>query len=318
MFINKIKDMLLTDNNISDDYLKITNYYNNNPLSWNQQAQIFACKYQEEGYTVIPIVKNQKVTYEGFKYKDIPTPTAEEVYQMWRYEHRGSNIALLTRNFFVVDIDSPLHQNNGVDGLQSAIELSKNYDNELFKPTRVVMTTSGGIHLYYKKPSNLKINMTQKIAIYPAIDIKAHNNNYVLAEPSMINNRYYYTLIDKEPAEPSSDLINLILQKQQETKSIDNKNFTDISLLHHHNTLKPTGANIYLHIIANGLGKHGCRNDTATALAGYLLSDYVQLNVNEALKVMQVANENTDEPLSDKELQKTLLSVAKEVINNGK
>ena len=143
----------------------------------NEQLLKQALKYFEQGFEVIPLSTHKTPL---IAYADKKPLTRDEIINTWR-KYPLANIGLLTRKFFVVDIDKPSdqHQQNGFTSLATLIN---EYGKDLFVPTLKAFSPSGGVHLYYLKPQN--IELTQNIGAVSGIDIKANNNNYVVAPPS--------------------------------------------------------------------------------------------------------------------------------------
>ncbi|MGC4388130.1 bifunctional DNA primase/polymerase, partial [Streptococcus suis] len=65
----------------------------------------------------------------------------------------------------------------------------------LIEPTLQAKTASGGKHLFYFKRDDCPIS--QMIGFLPGVDIKAHENNYVLVAPSATEKGQYEWDLDK-------------------------------------------------------------------------------------------------------------------------
>lgn len=145
----------------------------------------YAIQYQELGFSVIPIHPEKKRPLIDFA--DKPALTKEEVKAVWgRYP--DANIALKTTDFFVLDIDC----HGKADGFES---LKRWKDLNLIQPTVQAKTASGGRHLFYKKREDCPIS--QMIGFLPGVDIKAHENNYVLVAPSATEKGQYEWYLEK-------------------------------------------------------------------------------------------------------------------------
>ena len=144
----------------------------------------YALKYQAWGFSVLPINPNNKRPL--IEFADKPALKPDDIKRIWG-QHPNANIALKTDKFFVIDID--VHGENGFESL-------KNWDGiHLITPTLQAKTASGGKHLFYFKREDMPIS--QMIGFLPGVDIKAHENNYVLVAPSATDKGQYEWDIEK-------------------------------------------------------------------------------------------------------------------------
>ncbi|MFM9745358.1 bifunctional DNA primase/polymerase, partial [Streptomyces brasiliscabiei] len=81
---------------------------------------------------------------------------------------------------------------------------------DLLPDTLKEITPSGGLHLYYAKPTNCKLQH-QYIDWLGGIDIKANINNYSVVAPSQKSGKQYHWLNKKPMAEAPQALIDYIL-----------------------------------------------------------------------------------------------------------
>lgn len=252
----------------------------------------YALSYAKHGFSVIPIGNNKRPL---IKFADKPPLTSTEIQNIWK-QFPTANIALKTDSFFVIDVD---RHNNEIDGMKSIQSLNH---NEWFKDTLTEKTANGGYHYYFKKPANTSIN--QHIGILPSVDIKAHNNNYVVVAPSQIGEKKYIWLNHTPIKEPPRELINWILEKQENNDDFKLK-------LSYRTNGKSKTAELFESIV-NGLGTNGTRNNSLTSFVGGLLFRGVDPEITAQLAL--IANSNTDNPLSLKEIEKTVNSVLKDEI----
>lgn len=248
----------------------------------------FAIKYAEHGFSVIPIGQTKRPL---IKFADRPPLTVEQIKQIWA-KYPNTNIALKTEQFFVIDVDC--HSPN-VDGLNSIKELNH---PEWFKDTLIEKTAHNGRHFFFKKPRNF--NISQNIGFLPSVDLKAHPNNYVVVAPSVLNGKSYKWLNHSPIKTAPQGLINLIKSKQQAKGTFYTINYTDSN--------KTKTAQLF-EMITNGLGDVGNRNDTLTSFIGGLL--FRGVDPYSAAELARIANEHTPDPLPEKEVIKTVNSVAK-------
>lgn len=246
----------------------------------------YALSYAEHGFSVIPIGNNKRPL---IKFADKPPLNNTEIREAWK-KYPTANIALKTDKFFVVDVD--VHHDK--DGMESIKKLGH---AEWFENTLTERSASGGYHYYFKKPKNISIK--QHIGILPNVDIKAHENNYVVVAPSVINDKAYEWLNHKPMKEPPKGLIDWILEHQKN----DNKAFFKAS----YQPIGKTQTSKLFEKIANGLGDKGCRNNNLASFVGSLL--YRDVDPEAVANLAVIANDNTPDPLPLKEVEITFNSV---------
>lgn len=220
------------------------------------------------------------------KFADRPPLTVDEIKTIWK-KYPLANIALRTDKFFVVDIDR--HQ-GGEDGFKSIARIS-----DLLPETLAQATAGGGKQLLYLKRS--KDEVRQNIGFLPGVDIKAHVNNYVVVAPSTRDGKSYQW-INKLPMVPApKKLIKKINTKKNNAFDFSGTNLQGVK----NKTTK------LFEILANGLGNQGGRNDTLTSFVGGLFIRGVE--PEDVYKLVMIANENTNDPLPEHEINKTFKSV---------
>lgn len=246
----------------------------------------YALMYAAEGYNVIPISDNKTplVKFADKKFSN------EEIIKIWT-EYPYANIAICTTDFFVVDID--VH--GSINGYKSWLDWEY---VSLFQKTIRQKTASGGAQLFYKK--RLDIDITQNIAALKGVDIKAHINNYVLVPPSCTS-KGVYEWVDNgigemvTPSLESCMALNDLKPKESNLSAMKKRHWTKQRF--------KNKDKIY------GLGGEGGRNNALARLVGSLLSQ--GFNDNEILEMAYIANDATDIPLSNKEIETTVYSVIK-------
>ncbi|AIM64233.1 hypothetical protein WS105_0643 [Weissella ceti] len=251
-----------------------------------------ALQYQSKGQYVLPM--NGKTPMMSFA--DKPALTEQEIKDIWQ-ETPMANLALRTVDFFVIDID--VNHVEGVDGMKS---LEKFGHDDWFKDTLTQRTASGGLQIFYKKPKNIEVR--QNIGWLEGVDVKAHINNYVVVAPSSIKGSSYEWIKKIPMSEPDPRLLRAISKEDaiaerpkglqglyQTTKAQSNRT-----------------ANLF-HMIATGLGDTGGRNNSLSELMGGLL--YRDVAVEDAIYLAEMANNNTIDPLSEKEFTRTVESMLK-------
>ena len=256
----------------------------------------YALSYAEHGFSVIPIGNNKRPL---IKFANKPPLTITEIREIWK-KYPTANIALKTDKFFVIDVD---RHGGEVDGMESIKAL--NHD-EWFKDALTERTAHNGFHFFFTKPSKVKIQ--QNIGFLPSVDLKAHENNYVVVAPSQLGDKQYKWLNSKPMKEPPQGLIDLILNKQKEFKPVEQLE-----------GYKPSGKTQTTELfkkIINGLGPTGGRNNALASFIGGLLFRNVDPDVAAQLAV--IANENTKDSLPLSEVERTVNSMIEKEIRRRK
>ena len=265
-----------------------------------------ALAYQKKGFSVIPISPSNKQPM--IKFADKPAMTAQEIEDFWN-QYPDSNIAVRTDKFFVIDVD--LHgKHNGYESLANWEHLN------LITPTLQAKTASGGKHIFYFKHPD--ISMTQMIGFLPGIDVKAHPNNYVLVAPSKTPKGEY--VWDLEKSKEGGTMVTasralVMAIKQEYLKKNNRSELDDIYYQIRNGAGKRNRTTEVFEMIVKGFGEEGSRNDTAAKFAGTLLARSVDPNC--VLELAQIANNNSADPLSDRELSRTVDSMIQKHMRGG-
>lgn len=255
----------------------------------------YAINYQRMGYSVIPISKNGKTPLISFA--DKPSMTENDIRRVWR-DNPDANIALRTDTFFVIDVD----MHGDVDGLTNL----RNWEHaRLIPKTLQAITPSGGRHIYLKKNPNHPIS--QNIGMIEGVDIKAHVNNYILVPPSNNSKGYYEWDTVHSPKDGSITEAPLALIKvlQKMKPNYEVSSFASDSV-------RSTKTTKLFESILLGFGDKGGRNNALAEFVGGLLLRGVDPEITYHLAKM--ANNNTQEPLDDKEFERTFKSMLKKEI----
>ena len=265
-----------------------------------------ALAYQKKGFSVIHISPSNK--QQMIKFADKPAMTAQEIEDFWS-QYPDSNIAVRTDKFFVIDID--LHgKHNGYESLANWEHLN------LITPTLQARTASGGKHIFYFKHPD--VNMTQMIGFLPGVDIKAHPNNYVLVAPSKTPKGEYAWDLEKSKeggtmVTASRSLVMAI--KKEYNKKNSGSDLDNIYYQISKGAGKRNRTTELFEMVVLGFGDEGSRNDTLAKFVGGLLSRSVEPNC--ILQLAETANNNSVEPLSHKELSRTVESMIKKHMRGG-
>ncbi|MGX4764239.1 bifunctional DNA primase/polymerase [Holzapfeliella sp. JNUCC 72] len=247
----------------------------------------YAKKYAEKGFYVLPM--DDKSKRPLIKFADQPPLTVAEIEELWTtYPH--AQIALRTVDFLVVDID--LHED--VDGFKSLRE----YKNVTLFPETLTQTTgSGGRQMFFTKPKG--VDITQKIGWLEGVDIKAHENNYVMVAPSQIVGKQPYKWNNHNPiAELPQQIINDINADTPKAHDLGSINYSV-------GYKKYTGALLDKMVAGAEAGQ---RNDFLTQVAGSMLS--VGAEPETVYSLLNLINQNYISPaLSNKEIEKIFSSI---------
>ena len=240
----------------------------------------YALLYQQKGFSVIPISPTTKRPL--IEFADKPPLDADGINEVWN-QYPNANIALRTTNFFVIDIDKH-GQTSGFDSLKNWEHLKRD-----------------------------DIHISQMIGFLPGVDIKAHENNYVLVAPSATDKGQYEWDMEKSPEKgtmitPSRSLIEAIIQQYKITNGRE-FDYSDglRSWVSKGRTSGKTKTTELFEIIANGLGDEGNRNDKLAKFVGGLL--WRGVDEMDVLSLAKIANTNTPNPLSMHELERTVVSM---------
>ncbi|CKJ03037.1 replication protein [Streptococcus pneumoniae] len=263
----------------------------------------YALQYQKLGFSVIPI--NPKNKMPLIEFADKPAMTASEIERFWD-GYPNANIALRTTNFFVIDIDK--------HGKENGFESLKKWEHlNLIEPTLQAKTASGGKHLLYFKRDDEPI--TQMIKFLPGVDIKAHENNYIIVAPSATENGQYEWDLEKSAeggtiVTPSRDLIRAIKKQYGKTHGYryDGKDGLR-DLARRSQTRDRTQTTDLFETIALGFGDEGGRNDKLAKFVGGLL--YRAVDDGVVVQLARLANANSPKPLPEKEMMRTIESMIK-------
>lgn len=257
-----------------------------------------ALKYAEQGFEVFPLTPLSKIPLKGTAGSKEAT-TDKAMITAWWTKQPNANIGLVTKKFLVLDIDVHDKDNDGFKSMETMI----NTFGEL-PDTAVVATANGGAHIYLVKPKD--VHLPQKIAFMKGIDVKAHPNNYVVAPPSQVkrqdNSIGRYELKDNIPLAVCPQwLIDFILRNESKQA----RGFTPNSNSSNRYRNRITDL---LESLVEGV-EMGARNDTIARTTGQLLTYGVKIPL--AWKLIQFMNGNSAEPLDQRELETTFLSICK-------
>ena len=156
------------------------------------------------GWRVFPLVEGAKRPITTHGVKDA-TSDPSEIASWWR-RYPGANIGVaVPADMLAVDVDT-----KGADGHAALAALEAEHGT--LPETRTVETPSGGRHLIFRKPSDVRL--TNRVNVKPGIDVRT-GGGYLVAPPSEIDGRPYRLLIDREPAEAPRWLLDVLTAKPE-------------------------------------------------------------------------------------------------------
>lgn len=258
----------------------------------------FALGYARRGFDVVPLVPNTKRPMQ--KFADRPPMTEKEITEFWT-KTPNANIALKTRDFWVLDID--LH------GKKNGYQSLANWEHVKTIPrTSQVITASGGKHLYFKKP--IGFTMPQKVDFLDGVDIKFHVNNYVVAPPSVIDGAAYSWDFDKSLenlafAMATDELVEAI--KKTAGIEDDKTRYTGALSCFKRDVPKVSKVTQAVNECLKGLGSEGARNNTVASYTGKLISMGIEKEI--VIVLVNIMNDKSPQPLSARELHATIESM---------
>lgn len=163
-----------------------------------------ALSYAANGWPVFPLLPNTKrpATEHGLK----DASTDPDTIRAWWARWPAANIGIaLPPDVLAVDIDV-----KGVDGFASLAAMTAEHGE--LPPTRTAETTTGGWHLYFRKPPELRVK--NRVGIRPGIDVRARGG-YLVAPPSTIDGKAYRWLNDDDAADCPPWLLDVLTEEKK-------------------------------------------------------------------------------------------------------
>jgi hypothetical protein len=244
-------------------------------------------RYQKQGFSFFPLRKRSKKPIFEWAGWQTRRPTPEEV-KTWQDLKVLNQVAVVCGSIsgiIVLDVDDPAVFDTWLAGQKHPM------------PPSPTVKTGKGRHIYFKHPGGRVKNSTRQI---PGADIKA-DGGYVVAPPSIHPDGPAYewfdflSLDDCEFAEPPAWLQDYF--EREVTAHVE---------LSTEDLLGPDEDDYTRYL--RGVSK-GERNSVAAKLAGYYLAKGEPRG--RVLEMLRSWNLRNSEPLPDKELGKTLDSIAR-------
>ncbi len=174
----------------------------------NKQLMLEALDYAASDWAVFPLLPNTKrpATEHGLKDASTDHDTIREWWSRWP----NANIGIaLPPELVAVDIDV-----KDVDGHATMAELAAPHGG--LPGTLTVETTTGGWHLYFKKPPEVRVK--NRAGIRPGIDVRAHGG-YLVAPPSVIDGRAYQWHGNSPMVDCPQWLLDVLTEEKKATTS---------------------------------------------------------------------------------------------------
>lgn len=246
-----------------------------------------ALRYKKLGISIIPVSRDKKPMIE---FADREPLTEDEIKAFWK-QNPTANLAMKCDKFVVVDVD--IHNDiNGYESIQPLL------DEEWWKPTLSQTTASGGKQYFFLKREDMAV--TQRIGFLKGVDIKAHENNYVVIPPSVTRKGQYKWDNQLPIITAPKELIREIMKNRDNYTHYDFSGFT---------TSGSSKTAQLFETIVHGLGDSGGRNDALARFIGGLFLRNVDFDV--VYQLAKQANFATSDPLEDKEFERTFESMFK-------
>lgn len=136
---------------------------------------------------MFPLRENTREPLIADDWRSMATTDASTIRQWWTAPVTGEeysyNVGCMTNDFVVIDVDVK----KGKDGYNEYMQMGGNFD------TLVVRTTTGGFHCYFYGPESNNSPLSN------GVDVRSHNG-YVVAPGSIIDNRPYEVISDRDLA----------------------------------------------------------------------------------------------------------------------
>lgn len=238
----------------------------------------FANSYIKQGLYITQVYIN--TNSEGYKTVNFPKNWLNNL-RKTTVQNWSGNIAIATGhgndcNVCVLDVDSPSHRKDGVNGLESIEKWQKEHGT--FPDTRIAETPTGGRHYYFKVPQDIHIKRGSNLL--PGVDVQG-DKACVIAPPSVYNSKRYKWINNANIADANDSVLELMQHRAMTKKETLPQATQDLAIV-------PEGGRT--DYLVKAIGRH--------TFKGNMVDD-------EAIKAMvRSINENKcSPPLSEEELE---------------
>ena len=157
------------------------------------------------GWEVFPLIENTKRPLTAHGVKDATTDA--DTIRAWWERNPEANLGLAPgADVLVLDVDTK----HGIDGHDTLTGLE--FVHGELPPTRTTETPSGGWHLYFKKPPELRVK--NRVNVRSGLDVRTLGG-YLVAPPSVIDGKPYRWLNDAPMADAPPWLVALVTEEKQ-------------------------------------------------------------------------------------------------------
>lgn len=175
----------------------------------------FANSYIKQGLYITQVYIN--TNSEGYKTVNFPKNWLNNL-RKTTVQNWSGNIAIATGhgndcNVCVLDVDSPSHRKDGVNGLESIEKWQK--EHGAFPDTRIAETPTGGRHYYFKVPHDIHIKRGSNLL--PGVDVQG-DKACVIAPPSVYNSKRYKWINHTKIAEANDSVLELMQHRAMTKK----------------------------------------------------------------------------------------------------
>lgn len=175
----------------------------------------YANNYIKNGLYITQV--NISTNSEGYKTVNFPKNWLNNL-RKTTVQNWSGNIAIATghgndRNVCVLDVDSPSHRKDGVNGLESIEKWQK--EHGAFPDTRIAETPTGGRHYYFKVPQDIHIKRGSNLL--PGVDVQG-DKACVIAPPSVYNSKRYKWINNAKIADANESVLELMQHRAMTKK----------------------------------------------------------------------------------------------------
>lgn len=263
----------------------------------------------KNGIKVYPLSAGSKVPVQGSHGEHDATDNLDTIKKWFDY-NPNFNLAinLKASHLAVIDLDN---HDGSANGVQNYSKYIRNHGEAYVDTLRTYteLTPRNGLHIFYKLNHDFN---NKDIRLMPGVELLTGKT--VIA-PSFINEfekgyKAEYQGFQELSYDKIQPLPEWIIELAKDSlKQKPNTVFT-IS----YNSGRRTKTTLYFEMLINGLGQKGIRNSNLASLIGGLL--YRGVNADAIVELAKLANNNTPEPLSTTELERTIRSIFQRYLNS--
>lgn len=263
----------------------------------------------KSGIKVYPLSPGSKVPVQGSHGEHDATDDPNTIREWFTYDpNYNLAINLQASGLAVIDLDN---HSNGINGIRTYSEYIRDHGDSYVDTlkTYTEITPRNGFHIFYKLNHDLG---NKDIQLMPGVELLTGKT---VTAPSFINEfekgyKAEYQGFQELSYDKIQPLPEWIIELAKDSlKQKPNTVFT-IS----YDSGKRTKTTLYFEMLVNGLGQKGIRNSNLASLIGGLL--YRGVSADAIVELAKLANNNTPEPLSTTELDRTIRSIFQRYLNS--